>query len=143
MKILLLAILFCTTINAQNLSINQIIELNDMDVTNSENYLSKLGWKFVDTYDNGSGHTYISFEYFEQAILSKTYGKFSFIGLSFFSKVKKNSYLLELKNKGFIKKESYMEKGAIVEEFINGKITISIKTHPNDHYYLNCKRSNL
>jgi hypothetical protein len=47
-----------------------------------------------------------------------------------------------LKNKGFIKKESYMEKGAIVEEFINGKITISIKTHPNDHYYLNCKQSN-
>jgi hypothetical protein len=140
MKILIFALLFLNTLTAQNLSINQIIELNDMAVTNSDNYLSKLGWEFVDSHDDGSGYKYISFEYFEQAILSKTYGKFSFIGISFFSKSKKNSYILELTNKGYVKEKSYMESGAIVEEFTNGRIVFSIKTEPNDYYFLSCKR---
>ena len=142
-QILLFIFLFLTySINAQNVTISNLINLYNLDITDSEEYMSKLNWNFTKNYDDDDGLTYITFTQKDTnnnlIHLSKTYGENKFIGMSFYSRTKKISYISELKAKGFILLDKSMDNGNILERYIKNEIEFRISTKPNNEYFIAC-----
>lgn len=142
-QFLFLVFLFLTYfVNAQNITVSNLIILHKLDVTDSEEYMAKLNWEFTKSYDDNNGFTYITFTQKDVdkniIYLSKTYGADKFIGMSFYSRSKKISYVSQLKARGFVLIRKSMEKGDIVEKYTKNSITIEISTKPNNEFFISC-----
>lgn len=140
--LLTLFLLFIYSTKAQNVTVSNLINLYNLDITDSEEYMSKLKWNFTKNYDDNNGFTYITFTQKDinnnVIYLSKTYGENKFVGMTFYSRTKKVSYINELKSKGFILLNKYMENGSIHEKYIKNNIEFSISTKPNNEYFITC-----
>lgn len=140
--LLTLFLLFFYSIKAQNVTVSNLINLYNLDITDSEEYMSKLKWNFTKNYDDNNGFTYITFTQKDinnnVIYLSKTYGENKFVGMTFYSRTKKVSYINELKSKGFILLNKYMKNGSIHEKYIKNNIEFSISTKPNNEYFITC-----
>lgn len=140
-QILFFIFLFITySVNAQNVTISNLIKLYDLDITESEEYMSKLNWNFTKNYDDDEGLTYLTFTQKDTnnnlLYLSKTYGDNKFIGMSFYSRTKKVSYINELKAKGFMLLDKSMDNGRILERYVRNEIEFTISTKPNNEYFI-------
>jgi hypothetical protein len=131
---------------AQNLSISSLIKLNEMNIAESENFLSKYKWTYVESFDK-EGHTYLTFDYMENNKLigeiSKTYNNSTnFVGLSFYNRNKKNTYIQELIKLGFKKTNLFVDGERIVEEYSKGILSVSIYTRPNNNFFISVNKNN-
>jgi hypothetical protein len=52
------------TTKAQNLSISSLMKLNELNIAESENFLSKYKWTYVASVEK-DGFTYLTFDYIE------------------------------------------------------------------------------
>lgn len=134
------------SIKAQNLSISSLIKLNDLNIVESENFLSKYKWTYVESYEK-DGFTYLTFDYIEdnnlKGKISKTYNNITnFVGLSFYNRNKKNIYVEELIKLGFKKTNSYIDGERIIEEYFKGVLNVSIYTRPNNNFFISVNKKN-
>ena len=144
-QILFFIFLFITySVNAQNVTISNLIKLYELDITESEEYMSKLNWNFTKNYDDDEGLTYLTFTQKDTnnnlLYLSKTYGDNKFIGMSFYSRTKKVSYVNEIESEGFFLLDIYytdkLDSKIEVYMKIGTELEFRITTDPNDEYYI-------
>ena len=144
-QILFFIFLFISySVNAQNVTISNLIKLYNLDITDSKKYMSKLNWNFLEKYVNDDGKLTYAFTQKDAnnnlIRLSKEYGENNFIGMSFYSRTKKVSYVNEIKSEGFFLLDIYytdkLDSKIEVYMKIGTELEFRITTDPNDEYYI-------
>ena len=144
-QILFFIFLFISySVNAQNVTISNLIKLYNLDITDSKKYMSKLNWNFLEKYVNDDGKLTYAFTQKDAnnnlIRLSKEYGENNFIGMSFYSRTKKVSYVNEIESEGFFLLDIYytdkLDSKIEVYMKIGTELEFRITTDPNDEYYI-------
>ena len=144
-QILFFIFLFISySVNAQNVTISNLIKLYNLDITDSKKYMSKLNWNFPEKYVNDDGKLTYAFTQKDAnnnlIRLSKEYGENNFIGMSFYSRTKKVSYVNEIESEGFFLLDIYytdkLDSKIEVYMKIGTELEFRITTDPNDEYYI-------
>ena len=144
-QILFFIFLFISySVNAQNVTISNLIKLYNLDITDSKKYMSKLNWNFLEKYVNDDGKLTYAFTQKDAnnnlIRLSKEYGENNFIGMYFYSRTKKVSYVNEIESEGFFLLDIYytdkLDSKIEVYMKIGTELEFRITTDPNDEYYI-------
>lgn len=162
-KILLLNFLLTLSflVNGQNLTINELIQMESKSRVAIEEFLTNKGWVFLSAEDGGEEKlSEISFTYKKNAYSNKSEAFFAYwynakysykaFALQFHNPSKYQVYLSEIKKSGFVITSSEVEGADYIKIYSKGNIEIKItikesqdsdeynKTHTN--YYIEVKR---
>ncbi len=139
-QLIFFSLILISSLQAQNLSINNLIKLSQLNSTESQKFLSDYKWVQKGSTQNDPNLS-LSFQYYEngalKGLLTKTFDEnLGKVFLSFFDRVKLNIYVDELRTLGFSKKKSYIEDEKIIDVYQKGNLRLDILSRPNQPFVI-------
>ena len=147
-KIIIYSILLISSVNifAQNLTLNQLLELKKKDIGNAEEYLTEKGWEFFKadepTFDTmgQATFTYNKNEMSKRAesFLTFLYSEFSErtrISIQINKKTKYTEYINSIKSLGCKLISSKIEAGDIIKIYRGATTTFKITSSTSTNFY--------